>query len=296
MPRLFALLLATALLAGCAAEGGAVGPAPANPEPTKPVARENPPAASPESPPPDRTAAAVPAKEKAPGLPAARITRVVDGDTIHVALNGRDETVRLIGVDTPETVHPEKPVEPYGPEASAFTKSRLNGKTVYLEFDVQERDKYGRLLAYVWLDEPGEITDVFNAVLLLEGYAQLLTVPPNVKYADHFVRYQREAREAGKGLWGLEVVTQNQTGAKTNAQQTPAQSNDPKQVVQSSGGVQGTGGYDCPEDYPVKGNINSKGEKIYHVPGGQFYEKTKPEMCFKTPGDAEKAGFRASKR
>ena len=289
MPRLFALLLATALLAGCAAEGGAVGPAPANPEPTKPVA------APPESPPPDRTAAAVPVKEKAPGLPAARVTRVVDGDTIHVALNGRDETVRLIGVDTPETVHPEKPVEPYGPEASAFTKSRLNGKTVYLEFDVQERDKYGRLLAYVWLDEPGEITDaeirmkMINAILLLEGYAQLLTVPPNVKYADHFVRYQREAREAGKGLWGLDPDAQNQ-------QQTPAQPNSPKPTTPSSGAVQGTGSYDCPEGYPIKGNINSKGEKIYHAPSGQFYDRTKPEMCFKTPEDAEKAGFRASKR
>ncbi|PTQ50947.1 MAG: hypothetical protein HSCHL_2036 [Hydrogenibacillus schlegelii] len=229
---------------------------------------------------------------------------MVDGDTIHVALNGRDETVRLIGVDTPETVHPEKPVEPYGPEASAFTKSRLNGKTVYLEFDVQERDKYGRLLAYVWLDRPDEITDaeirkkMFNAFLLLEGYAQLLTVPPNVKYADHFVRYQREAREASKGLWGLEPDAQTRTDRQTKigAQQTPAQSNSPKPNTQSSGAVQGTGGYDCPAGYPIKGNINSKGEKIYHVPGGQFYDKTKPEMCFKTPGDAEKAGFRASKR
>lgn len=80
-----------------------------------------------------------------------------------------------------------------------------------MEFDVQEKDRYGRLLAYVWLEKPSQITDeeirtkMFNAILLLEGYAQVMTVQPNVKYVDYFLQYQREAMEAGRGLWGLAV-------------------------------------------------------------------------------------------
>jgi micrococcal nuclease len=132
---------------------------------------------------------------------------VVDGDTVHVRLeNGKKEKVRFIGVDTPEST---REVEPYGKEAAGYTEKRLDGKTVYLELDVAERDKYGRLLAYIWLSPPengGEAevrAKMFNAELLLEGYAQAMTVPPNVKYADLFAKLQREARDAGKGLWGV---------------------------------------------------------------------------------------------
>ncbi len=126
-----------------------------------------------------------------------KVTRVVDGDTIIVANNNRTERVRLIGVNTPETVHPTKDTEPFGQEAGNFTKSRLAGKEVILEFDVQLRDKYGRLLAYVWLD--GEM---FNETLVREGYAQVATYPPNVKYAGLFLAAQEEARENNRGLWG----------------------------------------------------------------------------------------------
>lgn len=137
------------------------------------------------------------------------ITKVIDGDTIQATVYGKDETIRLIGVDTPETVHPSKPVQTYGKEASDYTKSQLSGKTVWLEKDVQERDKYGRLLAYVWTSQPVEISDteirakMFNARLLLDGYAQLLTIPPDVKYTDYFTKYQAEARNNNRGLWGL---------------------------------------------------------------------------------------------
>lgn len=127
----------------------------------------------------------------------AQVVRVVDGDTIEVSFNGSTEKVRLIGVDTPETVHPTIGVEPYGREASNFSKEKLADKTVRLEFDVEERDRYGRLLAYVWLEE-----ELFNEVLLQEGYAQLATYPPNVKYVERFKAAQKEAREAGRGLWG----------------------------------------------------------------------------------------------
>lgn len=139
----------------------------------------------------------------------APVIRVVDGDTIKVDLGGTQETVRLIGVDTPETVKPNHPIEPYGKEASSFTRTQLEGKTVFLEKDAQERDRYGRLLAYVWTAPPVEVSDqeirvkMFNARLLADGYAQLLTVPPNVRYVEYFTSYQKEAREGKKGLWGL---------------------------------------------------------------------------------------------
>lgn len=133
------------------------------------------------------------------------VSRVVDGDTIEVINNEAKYKVRLIGIDTPETKHPKKGIEYYRQEASDFTKNALEGRTVYLEFDVGKQDRYKRLLAYVWLDE--EETDVrkmFNSILLLEGYSQIMTVPPNVKYVEYFKEYQREARELNRGLWAKE--------------------------------------------------------------------------------------------
>ncbi|MED0678713.1 thermonuclease family protein [Aneurinibacillus thermoaerophilus] len=142
-------------------------------------------------------------KKKLPNSITTKVIKVIDGDTFVVKINNKEEKVRLIGVDTPETVHPSKPVQYYGPEASAYTKKRLEGKTVTLEFDVQQRDKYGRLLAYVWLgNEKNKKAEMFNQTLVKEGYAQVATFPPNVKYTDSFVKLQKEAREAGKGLWG----------------------------------------------------------------------------------------------
>ena len=125
------------------------------------------------------------------------VTRVVDGDTAHVAVGGRDLDVRFIGIDTPETVAPDQPVECYGPEASAYTTRRLEGERVRLEFDVERRDRYGRTLAYVWLGD-----ELFNETLVREGYAVVTTFPPDVKYVDRFVAAQRDAREHGRGLWG----------------------------------------------------------------------------------------------
>jgi len=148
-----------------------------------------------------------PASEPAIKVIAAKVISVTDGDTIRVSLAGKTESVRLIGIDTPETVHPSRPAEPFGQEASAYTKRTVNGRTVWLEFDVQERDRHGRLLAYVWLEEPKDDgqaavrAGMLNAMLLAEGYAQLATFPPNVKYVDIFTVLQEEAREAGKGLW-----------------------------------------------------------------------------------------------
>lgn len=125
------------------------------------------------------------------------VLRVVDGDTIQIDYHGTKEKVRFIGIDTPESVHPngEKNTEA-GKIASNYTKELLTGKKVTLEFDVQERDKYGRLLAYVYLD--GEM---LNKKLLADGYAQVATFPPNVKYVDEFTKIQRQAKEEQRGLW-----------------------------------------------------------------------------------------------
>ena len=114
--------------------------------------------------------------------------RVVDGDTIVVLMDGKKEKVRMIGIDTPESVHPDKSTNtPMGKIASKYTKDHLEGQYVRLETDVQERDKYGRILAYVYLDDK-----MFNKTLLEEGLANLMTIPPNVKYVDEFKRIESE--------------------------------------------------------------------------------------------------------
>lgn len=123
------------------------------------------------------------------------VRRVVDGDT---AVLADGERVRYIGLDTPELHHPRKPVEYYAREAAEFNRKLVEGKSVRLEFDVQRRDRYGRLLAYLFLDDGTFV----NGELLRQGYAQLLTIPPNVKYTARFVELQREARQAKRGLWG----------------------------------------------------------------------------------------------
>jgi micrococcal nuclease len=122
---------------------------------------------------------------------------VVDGDTAHVELGGRDVTVRFIGIDTPESVQPGSAVECFGRRASEYTRRRLDGAVVDLEYDLERIDPYGRTLAYVWVGD-----ELFNRALVAEGYATVTTYPPNVRYVDEFTEAQREARRAGLGLWG----------------------------------------------------------------------------------------------
>ena len=121
-----------------------------------------------------------------------RASRFIDGDTFGLS-------VRLIGVDTPETRFPGKPPEPFGKEASRLLRKILAGTTLRLEFDQDAVDEYGRLLAYVFL--PDET--FLNALLVCEGYACVSTRPPNTKYADLFRQLEKEAREAQRGLWGI---------------------------------------------------------------------------------------------
>ena len=155
--------------------------------------------------------------------------RVIDGDTIEIE---GGQKVRYIGIDTPETVDPRKPVQCFGIEASNRNKQLVEGKRIRLEKDVSETDKYNRLLRYVYVD------DVFiNLALVRDGFAYSSTFPPDVKYQDQFTEAQRLAREQNKGLWGACPV--NTTPVAT---QTPATQ---------------------PGSCNIKGNISSGG-KIYH--------------------------------
>jgi micrococcal nuclease len=158
------------------------------------------------------------------------VTGVIDGDTIEVASNGESFDVRLIGIDTPETVHPTEPVECYGLAASRFTRKMVDPdlalgdrQDVRLEFDVELLDRYGRTLAYVWLGE-----ELFNETLVARGFAQVSTFPPNVKYVDRFIAAQRDARSHARGLWG-------------------AACNEPEPVSTGGGGE---GGGNCDTSYP----------------------------------------------
>ena len=128
----------------------------------------------------------------------AQVVEVVDGDTIKVEIGGEVYAVRYIGIDCPETAHPSEPVGWMGPEASAANEALVGGQTVYLEKDVSETDKYGRLLCYVFLADGTFV----NAELVRLGYAQSVTYPPDVRYQDLFLEMQQEAREAKRGLWG----------------------------------------------------------------------------------------------
>jgi len=194
-------------------------------------------------------------------LESILVKRVIDGDTIELVTG---QKVRYIGIDTPETVDPRTTVQCFGKEASAKNKELVEGKTVRLEKDVSETDKYGRLLRYVYVDDL-----LVNEVLVKEGYAFSSTYPPDVKYQDLFIEAERQAREANVGLWG----SCGEVTGKTTAPTT-----------------------DC----VIKGNISSSGEKIYHLPGQKFYDKTvidenRGERWFCSEEEAQKSGWRKSK-
>jgi micrococcal nuclease len=136
-------------------------------------------------------------RDEPPASATAYVTRAIDGDTIEVRLDGREEDVRYIGVDTPETVKPDTPVECFGPQASNYNHALVEHEQVRLVFGVERRDVYGRLLAYVYLG--GRFV---NASLVRRGLARTLTIAPNDRFATRFKRLEIAASRAGRGLWG----------------------------------------------------------------------------------------------
>lgn len=172
------------------------------------------------------------------GLVAATVARVVDGDTIELT-DGRK--VRLIGVNTPEST---TRTEEYGKEASDYTKSKLNGRKIWLQKDVSETDRYGRLLRLVWLEVPTNLMDekeirskMFNANLVINGYAEPSTYPPDVTYAEFFRKFAREAREKGIGLWayGPEGTTKGDFDSGSSSSTSRNNSNTSNNSNNSSG-------------------------------------------------------------
>ncbi|MEO8456829.1 MAG: thermonuclease family protein [Chloroflexota bacterium] len=213
-------------------------------------------------------------------LTMATVTHVVDGDTIDVEINGETKRLRYIGMDTPETVDPNRPVGCYGHEASDYNKQLVLGQTVGLQTDVSETDDFGRLLRYVWL---GDV--MVNADLVRNGYAVAKAYPPDTEYNDILQQIQAEAKQAGAGLW---TACANATPFVSPTQTAPAGSG--TQVCDFSGTNQAV----------IKGNISSSDEKIYHVPGQQSYDETSinernGERWFCTEADAVAAGWRKSK-
>lgn len=142
------------------------------------------------------------------------VTKVSDGDTIRATVDGKNQRVRLIGVDSPEIAHPENGIkeEYYGEEAFAYTRDMLEGKKVFLSFDKEERDRYGRLLAYLWLENPRGFEEdfdfakkhQFNCLLIENGYAKSVKFPPNLTFYSLQKALSLEAKEAKRGLWAQE--------------------------------------------------------------------------------------------
>jgi micrococcal nuclease len=205
-----------------------------------------------------------------------KLDKVYDGDTISVIINGKSETVRFLLVDTPETSHPRLGVQPYGPEAKEFTKKLVeSAEKIELEFDIgPKRDKYSRLLAYVYVDGK-----MIQEELLKRGLARVAYVyPPNTRYIDQFRAIEEESRRKGIGIWEVENYSQEDGFHPEVMGNRDKTSLNDKQ--------------NTPKGCDIKGNINSKGEKIYHTPDSPWYEQTKPEVWFCSEQEAISSGFR----
>ena len=157
------------------------------------------------------------------------VLRTIDGDTVEIQYSGKPTMVRLIGVDTPETVHPQKAVEAFGKEASAFTRNLLLGEEVYLRFDTDKIDKYGRMLAYLYRAPDGLFV---NLEIVRQGYGHAYTQFP-FKHIELFRYYERRAREAGKGLWGNTAVSIETEATKASASVEKAETEQPSDKNQN---------------------------------------------------------------
>jgi micrococcal nuclease len=145
--------------------------------------------------------------EAGPDEGVVLVTRVIDGDTFEARIDGEQEDVRLIGIDTPETVKPGLPVQCFGPQASRFAHRLLEGRTVRLIYGEERRDQYGRLLAYAHLESAGSVAAdrsalFVNAALVRRGLARTLTIPPNDRFAPMLRSLELDAARSGRGLWG----------------------------------------------------------------------------------------------
>jgi micrococcal nuclease len=309
---LLLLAVVVAVLAGCggtATPDGGASASPglsATPSPTDTAS----PSATPEpstsatGAPPAASAEAVTGGPRRPADAAGPfpVVSVTDGDTLRIDRNGTEDTLRLIGLDTPETKDPRKPVQCFGREASARASQLLSGQRVWISTDPTQgtTDKYGRSLAYVWLPD-GRL---YNWVMVAEGYAHEYTYDLPYRYQDEFKAAERAADSGNRGLWAPTTCAGDTTQAAADAPgdagqggsgsgDTPATGNGSAGSGVDSSGGRATPNADgsCPAAFPIKGN---EGSMKYHLPTGEYYNRTKAEDCFATTKDAEAAGYTAS--
>lgn len=202
------------------------------------------------------------------------VISVIDGDTIRILYEGKETTVRYLLIDTPETNHPRLGEQPLGKEATAENRRLIESGDVSIEFDIGDRlDDYGRLLAYIYVDG-----DSVQQQLLETGHARVAYVfPPNTRYLEDFEEAEQLAKEQELGIWEYETYATERgfdSGAISGNEKTDAEPD--------SG--------EC----DIKGNINSKGAKIYHMPGSSSYEQTNPEEWFCSEQEARDNGFRSA--
>lgn len=214
------------------------------------------------------------------------VTEVVDGDTIKVNIDGEVETVRLLQVDTPESVHPNANKNvPMGKTATEFTKSFLKDKKVKLSFDEEERDKYGRMLCYVHIMNEKGKPICLNQTLVERGLAKVVKYEPNVLKYETYKKLERPVRESGIGIW--RDIEGNFPSGKQKAQTTKPSSGNASAFGNSytADTTQGV----------IKGNRKSM---IYHVPGGASYNRISVNnvVYFNTEEEAIAAGYRKAKK
>lgn len=210
------------------------------------------------------------------GLQAAEVADIVDGDTLKVFLGGEKYTVRMIGVDTPESVHPDKSKNTvFGEEASSYAKGKIaKGQTVYLQKDVSDTDKYGRILRYVWLESPENPEDeleirekMYNAIVIGDGYANAYYYSPDITLFPLFSQIEFEAATAESGLWiqgGLNSENVKKTEGKDK-------------IIKEING-----------EYSYIGNKKSK--KV-HTPTCSALPKESNSVYFKTMEEALEQGY-----
>jgi len=220
---------------------------------------------------------------EAPPILVGQVLDVVDGNTIRVNLGDRVETVRYIGINAKQTTQAAKGPNQSGGDVADANRQLVARQQVRLELDAQERDREGRLLAYVFVADR-----MVNAELVRRGSAETMTIQPNVRYRDLFVTLEQEARDDRRGLW----ANQSEPTTPTSMAQatSPAAKERPGAPPESAWG--------CPAAQPIKGNFNafSSPRCIFHVPDSELYSATKPDRCYATIDDARQDGCQAARR
>ena len=231
---------------------------------------------------PAPTATATPTPSPTRNLEAARVIRIVDGDTIRVVMNGQEYPVRYIGIDTPEIVHPGLPVEPFGPEAAEANRQLVLDKDVLLERDVSDTDQYGRLLRYVWV---GDL--MVNGELVRLGLAKANSYPPDTLYQDYLEDLEGAAFSAGLGIWSITPTPPPPPAAERSQPQgvfiaEVHKAGKPETVTLENGGL-------GPVDLSGWTLVSVRGNQRYGIPGGTVLDPGARITVYSGPG-ADTAG------